>query len=87
MGRASNRLDIRGADKGADQGLRDFRFNQLRAARPLHIDDDLRIRNVGDGVQRRFDYRVDAQAPASRTRNRTATRNRMMNRMILASMD
>ena len=34
------------------QRLGDLRFEQLRAPRPLHVDDDLRIGDVGDGVER-----------------------------------
>ena len=30
-----------------------FDFEQLRAARPLHVDDDLGIGDVGNGVERR----------------------------------
>ena len=37
----------------ADQRFGDFGFDQLRAARPLHVDDDLRIGDVGNGVERR----------------------------------
>jgi hypothetical protein len=39
----------------------DFRFNQLRAAWPFHIDHDLRIGNVGDRVQGRAENGVDTQ--------------------------
>ena len=37
------------------------RLEQLRAARPLRVDDDLRIGDVGNGVERRGAERVDAE--------------------------
>ena len=39
---------------------------QLRAARPLRVDDDLRVGDVGDGVERRGAQRVDAQGDQRR---------------------
>src|SRR6185295_497167 len=49
--RASHRLDIRRSDQRAYEGFGDFGFNQLRTSRPLDVDDDLRVGNVGNGIE------------------------------------
>ncbi len=48
---AADRLDIRRPDQRPDQGLGDFRLEQLRTPRPLHVDDNLGIGDVGNGVE------------------------------------
>ena len=59
------------------------RFEQLRAARPLHVDDDLRIGDVGNGVERRGADRVDAErATPAATSSQTTARQRMTARMM-----
>ena len=70
---AADRLDVGRADERADQRLGDLRLEQLRAARPLHVDDDLRIGDVGNGVERRGADRVDAEQHG---RRRPAARRR-----------
>ena len=67
------RIDWMSGEPGerADDRLGDLGLDQLRAARPLRVDDDLRIGDVGDGVERARAQRVDAEArPAPRPGSR-----------------
>ncbi len=48
----ANRLNVGRAGQCPDHRFGDLRFDDLRAARPLGVDDDLRIRDVRDGIQR-----------------------------------
>ena len=56
----SDRRDSGRADQGANQRLGDFGLQQLRAARPFRVEDDLRIGNIGKGVERRMPRRIEA---------------------------
>jgi len=51
---AADRLDPGCAGESADQRFGDFPFQQFGTSRPLGIDDDLGIRNIRDGIQRRL---------------------------------
>ena len=44
--------DVRRPGERPDDRLGDLGLDQQRAARPLRVDDDLRIGDVGDGVER-----------------------------------
>ncbi len=58
--RRADRANVGRPDQRLDDGLGDLRFQQLRAARPLRVDDHLRVRDVRDRVERRGADRVDA---------------------------
>ena len=63
---APYRLDVRGTDERADQRLCHLPFQQQRASRPLDVDDDLRIRNIRNRVERRGTDGIGAQEDARR---------------------
>ena len=58
---AADRLDLRGPGERPDDRLGQLGFDDERAAGPLRVDDDLRVGDVGDCVERRGAQRVDAQ--------------------------
>ena len=51
MRRASDRLHVWRTDQGSDQRLCDFAFQEQWTPGPLHIDDDLGIGNIRNGIQ------------------------------------
>ena len=59
--RPSERSNVRRSCQRADDRLGDLGLDHQRAARPLHVDDDLRVGDVGNGIQRRRAERVDAE--------------------------
>ncbi len=64
MRRAANRLDIRRPDHGAHERLNDFGFDQPGTSRPLDVNDDLRIGDIGNSVERSFLNGVEAEENA-----------------------
>ncbi len=50
---APDRLHLRRAEKGRHDRIRDLVLEDVRAPVPARIDDDLRVREIGDGVERR----------------------------------
>jgi hypothetical protein len=61
---AANRLYIRRPDHGAHERLNNFGFDQPGTSRPLDVNNDLRIRNIGDSVERSFLDGVEAEENA-----------------------
>ena len=55
-----------------------------RAARPFRVDDDLRIGDVGDGVERRGAQRVDAERRRARRRATQTSQRKRMTRSMMA---
>ena len=61
IGEAADRFDARGRDQSRDDRVGDLILDEIGAAAdPLGRDDDLDIRNVGDGVERRLRHGPDA---------------------------
>ena len=52
VGEAADRLDLRRAEEGGDDRVRDLVLEDVGAPVPARVDDDLRVREVGDGVER-----------------------------------
>ena len=66
-------------------GLGDLGLDHQRTAWPLGVDDDLRVGDVGDGVERRGAKRVDAEhGQRGDQRTTTSQRNRMTRSMMAA---
>ena len=57
----AERLDIGRTRERPDDRLGDLGFNHQRTAGPLRVDDDLRVGDVGNGVERRDAQRVGTQ--------------------------
>ena len=47
-----NRLHLRSAEHGSDNGVRHLIFHNVGASVPAGIDNDLRIREIRNGIQR-----------------------------------
>src|SRR5262249_6302151 len=66
VGYPANRCDVRRSNEGPNQWFRDLGLEQLRTPRPLHVDDDLRVRDIRNRVERGRANRVETHRDANR---------------------
>ena len=66
IGKAADGLDLGGAEHGADDRVGDLVLDDVGAAVPARVDDDLRVAEVGDGVQGDMVHRPPAVDGGSR---------------------
>src|SRR5262249_18632793 len=61
VGKAADCLDLRRPEQGGHDGVGDLVLDDVRAAVPARIDDDLRVREVGDGIQGHVLHEVESK--------------------------
>ena len=59
--KASNRFDLGRAEQRRGNRIGDLIFDDVGRTIPLGVDDDLRIRKIGDGIHRLVVHRPDAE--------------------------